>query len=149
MLPLITALGFMVAQLNGSTPISSDIGHPTTTQTVIEQPLNAPITNQVGEPSFTEIKSLIRERSDFYKVSYEEMYSTIRCESHFRNIQSGIYKNGIREDSWGIVQIHLPSHPNITKDQALDISFAVDFMAQEFSKGNQWKWSCYNLLFKT
>lgn len=66
----------------------------------------------------------------------------IKCESTFQNVQSNHFKNGIREDSWGIVQIYLPAHPTVSRQEALDPYFAVEFMAEKFSKG--WtKWSCY------
>lgn len=70
------------------------------------------------------------------------MMNTIKCESQYSNVQSRIVYKGVREDSWGLVQIHLPSHPMVTKQQALDPEFAVNFMAEKFSNG--WtKWSCY------
>lgn len=63
-----------------------------------------------------------------------QMKRTLGCESGFYNIQSNIVKNGIREDSWGIAQIHLPSHPNVTKEQALDPEFAIKFMSDNWGK---------------
>lgn len=45
--------------------------------------------------------------------------------------------------SFGIVQIHLPAHPNVTKEQALDPTFALNFIVDEFIKGNEWKWTCW------
>lgn len=73
---------------------------------------------------------------------------TIKCESQYRNVQSNIIYEGEREDSWGIVQIHLPSHKDITKEQTLDPYFAVRYMASEFSTGNASQWSCYRKLYK-
>lgn len=52
-----------------------------------------------------------------------------------------IQKNGQREDSWGLSQIHLPSHPSITREQAQNPKFAIGFMADELSKGRAWQWS--------
>lgn len=84
-----------------------------------------------------------------YRVSAHEMIETIRCETGNTfdpGLQSYVVRNGEREDSWGLAQIHLPSHPEITRDDATDPTFAINFMASEFSKGNQWKWACWKLL---
>lgn len=98
-----------------------------------------------------EAKSAIVEKielaSDKYGVSYQELYLTIKCESEFQNVQSRIVKNGKREESYGIVQINLPTHPSITKEQALDVSFSIDWMAYQFSLGNQKKWTCWRNVF--
>ena len=56
---------------------------------------------------------------------------TLYCESGYNNVQSYITKNGKREQSFGISQIHLPSH-NITKEQALDPEYAIKFMSDRW-----------------
>lgn len=75
----------------------------------------------------------------------------IDCEtSHTWNpdIQSGYkYKNGEREQSFGLAQIHLPAHPDITKEQATDPYFAIDWLISEWKEGRQWQWSCYNMFY--
>jgi len=71
--------------------------------------------------------------ADEYGVSGYWMERTIECESRFRNVQSSAYKNGVREDSWGIAQIHLPSHPEVTVAQALNENFAIEGMAKNFN----------------
>lgn len=80
-------------------------------------------------------------------VSFHEMRVTIDCESGWNPKASnpGDSDGG----SWGIVQINIGkgAHPDITKEQAFDPEFALDFMAQEFAKGNQWKWSCWKQNF--
>lgn len=78
-----------------------------------------------------------------------EMLETIRCETGNTfdpGLQSYVEHNGVREDSWGLAQIHLPSHPHITREDATDPMFAINFMAREFAAGNQWKWACWKLL---
>lgn len=82
------------------------------------------------------------------------MLSVIACESGFdttlqshhnytpTNVPKG-YKVGDREQSYGLVQIHLPAHPTITKEQAQNPEFAVDFMAKNF-KRNPGMWTCYS-----
>lgn len=50
---------------------------------------------------------------------------------------------GTQEQSFGIVQIHLPAHQTITKEQALDPYWSIEWMAQQWQAGNQRWWSCY------
>jgi hypothetical protein len=69
------------------------------------------------------------------------MASVIHCES------SGNPKAiGDGGKSYGIVQIYLPAHPDITKEQALDPEWAIDWMARQFSYGNARLWTCWRLL---
>lgn len=60
-----------------------------------------------------------------------QMERTIYCESSNKNVQSYIVKNWIREESYGIAQIHLPSH-KITKEQALDPEYSINFMSERW-----------------
>lgn len=104
------------------------------------------------------VQELIAHFADEYNVSAERMSATIKCESNyitdvqskhkytFTNAEKGIYK-GEQELSFGLVQIHLPSHPHITKAQAIDPVFAVEFMAKAFSTGQQSMWTCYTKLY--
>lgn len=61
--------------------------------------------------------------------------------------QSDHYRNGVREDSWGAWQIHLPSHPNITKEQAQDPYWSTAWAAKQWSEGRASMWSCYHILY--
>jgi len=95
------------------------------------------------------IKKEVKDQADAYKVSYEQMWRTIQCESNGSStIQSRHVKNGVREDSWGLVQIHLPAHLNVTKAQALDPKFAIEFMAKHFAQGGQRMWTCWREIYE-
>ena len=65
-----------------------------------------------------------------YDISEKDIGTILRvleCESNFRNIQSEIInEKGERELSFGIAQIHLPSHPDVTMEQALDEEFSIN-----------------------
>lgn len=78
-----------------------------------------------------------------YGVKPKFMKCLIRHENRAWNpeLQSLVVSNGKREDSWGLSQIHLPSHPSITREEATDPKFAIEFMASEISEGNAWQWS--------
>lgn len=59
---------------------------------------------------------------------------TIYCESLFYNVQSNVVDSaGNREDSWGLAQLHLPSHKHVTRDQALNPYWAIDWMLENWN----------------
>jgi hypothetical protein len=96
-------------------------------------------------------QSLIASAASKYGVSYIQLYNTLLCESEgFRDIQSQIPHrggpNGL-ENSWGIAQINLDYNPNVTRLQALDIKWSINYAAQAFSKGQQSKWTCWRNLY--
>ncbi len=102
--------------------------------------------------SRSEVSKLIYEELsevEPYRASilHDRMMKTIACESGFKNIQSNIVKDGIREDSWGIAQIHLPSHPKFTRLQALDLQISIAFMADAFINREYNMWSCYRQIY--
>lgn len=98
------------------------------------------------------MRELIHEAAKSYGVDEQKLTKTLECESvnltyngqSYHKVANG--PNG-REDSWGYAQIHLPSNPNVTKEQALDPAFAVDFAARSFAEGHMRRWSCYRLLY--
>lgn len=55
-------------------------------------------------------------------------------------------RDGGRELSFGLVQIHLPDHKNVSKEQAQDPEFAFEFMADYWDQGQENQWSCYRKL---
>ena len=92
--------------------------------------------------------------SEKYNVPYQKLYNTIECETahtfdtkiqsqvkyNFSAPSRGIVK-GEQEKSFGLAQIHLPDHPKISYEQATDSDFAIEFMAQHYSKGKD-IWYC-------
>jgi len=95
------------------------------------------------------IEQELRTVATKYGVSYDKMYNTIKCESNFDiDIQSNHILSYGRENSWGLAQIHLPDHPSVTKEQAINPTFALDFMAKNFAAGRANMWTCYRMLYK-
>lgn len=90
-----------------------------------------------------------------YKVSAERMWKTIKCEAtdpDTRMVSTTIQSfhrtvSGEREPSFGVSQIHRPSHPSVTYEQAIDPQFAIEFMAKAFAAGEQRMWTCYRHLY--
>lgn len=93
-----------------------------------------------------DIKLIIIETAFRHEINVHKFLGIARCESKFRSIQSEIIKNGIQEESYGIFQIHLPSHPTVTKEEALDPYFASEWSAEKFKKTPQ-MWTCYRKLY--
>ena len=102
------------------------------TPVVLADPLPPPPLSVVG---------LISAYSAFYGVSSSTLYKVLNCESQMN--PGAIGDNGT---SFGIAQIHLPAHPDITKQEALDPNFAIPWTALQFSLGRQKMWSCYTKL---
>ncbi len=98
---------------------------------------------------------LVDKYSKEYNVSATRMMAVLSCENRDFNpsLQSSLkytrthkdwgVKKGQREQSFGVAQIHLPAHPNITYEQATDPNFSIEFMAKEFQSGHANAWSCY------
>lgn len=93
-------------------------------------------------PVETDIERLIRNYASFYEIDHNQLYKTLWCESRFNPNAIGDHGN-----SYGIAQIHLPSHPDITKTQALDPRFAIEWTSQQFKAGRAYMWTCHRNLF--
>lgn len=76
------------------------------------------------------------------------MIDTIDCEdvSWKADQQSNITTKDGREESYGLAQINLPAHPEISYAQATTPEFAIEFMAKEMADGKASEWSCWRKL---
>lgn len=84
--------------------------------------------------------------SQFYNISAEQVTEVIRCESQFNpTTQSFAYKDGVRENSWGLVQINLDANPQVTKEEATNPDWALPWMLQAWKAGHQNRWTCYTM----
>lgn len=143
---LLHAGAFLMASLSiiGSNSITLGEQYPATEPPVINQPLKSSITSEqskIGEQSYTSLKTRLKAISEATGVSYDDMVAIIECESSFNPTAVG--DNG---HSYGLVQIYLDYHPTVTKEQALDPDFAMNFLADKLSKGEGHLWSCYHIL---
>ena len=111
----------------------------------IDNQLDTVVVKEDNTISKWEIIKLIDQKANEYQVPFEVLYEVIECETGGTfdpNIQSRAQLWYGRERSFGLSQIHLPSHPDITESMAKDPVFAVDFMAKNFEKHSSW-WMCY------
>ena len=75
-----------------------------------------------------------------YPAQAERIIKVIACESDFNPLAEGDNSR-----SFGLAQIHLPAHPDITKAQATDPRFALDWTIKEWKAGNENMWTCTRL----
>lgn len=95
-----------------------------------------------------ELEQLVDTYAVLYNVSAEQMKTVINCESGWNTTIQSLHTNsGGQEQSFGLVQIHLPSHPSVTYEQATDPIFAIEFMARAYSEGKEEMWSCYRKIY--
>lgn len=100
------------------------------------------------------IEHLYREAAR-YGADPEKMIATIECESagwqpeiqswhryEFSDPKRGIV-TGERELSFGLAQIHLPDHQQVSREEAIDPYYAITFAAQHFGENNGKIWTCY------
>lgn len=117
-----------------------------------ELPLPAPEPVVVATST---IQEKIASYAAKYDVSRDLMTSIIRCETagtfdpkiqssarYTRDHPDWGVKQGDRELSFGLVQIHRPAHPHVTYEQATDPDFALDFMAKNLAAGRRSMWTC-------
>lgn len=91
---------------------------------------------------------LIYQASEKYGIDQDVLYNVLYCESTLNPNAQGDWSTTTKSyTSFGIAQIHLPSHPEITKDQALDPVFAIDWTAKQMSEGRSWQWTCWNMKY--
>ena len=94
--------------------------------------------------------SLAKKYGELHGVSSALLMRVMDCEVggnyHNPEVQSKHMWKGERERSFGYVQIHQDSHPHITYEQATDPEFAVNFLAENISKGKGNMWTCFRKL---
>jgi len=84
---------------------------------------------------------LILNTATKHDIDGERFLETARCES---SLKPGAI--GDHGTSYGLFQIHLPAHPSVSIEQALDPYFVVEWSAKKF-KANPKIWSCYKKLY--
>lgn len=78
-----------------------------------------------------------------YGIPAAPIIKTLQCESQFDSQAIGDHGT-----SFGVAQIHLSDHPGVTKEEALNPYFAIDWTVRQFRDGNASWWSCYRKMLK-
>ena len=100
------------------------------------------LTVPVEVPTLRDIAIDSAEKYKLPKARTELMLKVIGCESHWDT--HAVSRTG----DYGISQIHLAAW-GITKEQAFDPAFSLDFMAHQFSLGHEHYWTCARLVSDT
>lgn len=87
-----------------------------------------------------DIINLISIYSEKYQVDELIVKQVVWHESHYNRFDIG--DDG---HAFGLAQINDIYHPNITKEQAQDPHFALDFLAKNIKEGNGKKWTGYRV----
>lgn len=91
------------------------------------------------------VETYIKNQISIAGLNWGVIRPTLMCESSFTTGQSLVPNpsgpNG-REDSWGPWQIHLPSHPGVTREQAQDPVWSTAWAISKI-KGGFKRWSCW------
>lgn len=95
---------------------------------------------QNASPCDESVHKCVSYYSEKYDVPESILSSIIMCESSYNTMA---HNNSPVEDSWGLSQINLKAHTDITKEQATDPEFAIEFMAKNFDKAPQMWVTCY------
>ena len=80
-------------------------------------------------------------------IQLEQIYQTIKCESKLYPSAKGDYASTTGYMSFGLAQINMRWHPEVSEAQALDPDFAVPWMVIQFVKGKQREWTCWRNLY--
>lgn len=88
--------------------------------------------------------AIIEAYAAHYGIPAAPLEETLTCESELNPNAVGDHGT-----SFGVAQIHLPAHPDITKAQALDPLFAINYAAEQFSEGREHLWSCFKTVSKS
>lgn len=92
--------------------------------------------------SVSEVKGLVDYYAGIHNVSRETLRAVIFNESGYDWDNESDYAHGI-PTSFGACQIHLPDHPEVTKSQALDPNFCLNWTAEKISEGEGHMWTGY------
>lgn len=101
-----------------------------------------------------EIEKITKEFSIKYGVRYLSLIETIKCEAPktadglFDPTAQSLFEDtkSVRENSWGVAQINLTAHPQVTMEQATDARWSIEWTAREFSLDHASMWTCWKLL---
>ena len=73
-----------------------------------------------------------------YGLNERIFRQTLECESNLDPMAIGDSGTSV-----GIAQIHLPAHPDVSKEEALDPEFAIRWAAKHFAQGHAYWWTCW------
>lgn len=109
---------------------------------MLPSPLPAHVAEAAQPPvEVVSIDTLEHETAVKYGLNEYLLKEVVKCESD--NVVDAV---GDRGTSIGLAQIHLPSHPEVSQEQAEDPVFALDWLGRMWAQGYGYQWTCYRKL---
>lgn len=124
-------------------------------QMTSQEAQNAPYSDFVLKPEDRPIMTVedqIKAIAVIHGINPDKYLALVKCENHsldpnlqsnlkyaFSDSRLGIVK-GTRERSYGLLQIHAPSHPQITMAQMTSAEWSLNWGAEQIAKGNAGQW---------
>lgn len=99
-----------------------------------------PVTVQQQGWTTGSLKTFASSTAIEYGLNVILFMKVITCESHWN--PTAISQTG----DYGVSQINLHFHPDISQAEAFDPKFSIQWMAQQWLHGNAYYWVCYNEL---
>lgn len=103
-----------------------------------------------------EVKQYATEIAEEFGLHKGRFLATLECENRFNTKGQSQHPNRqrmpewytpvgdpLKEQSFGVAMINLPSHPGITKEMSENPLFAIPWMAQKFVDGYAYFWTCW------
>lgn len=87
------------------------------------------------------VEDIIMDTAIRYDIDVKRFLEVAKCES---SLHPGVI--GDNGESVGVFQIHLVSHVDVSKEDALNPLWAAEWSAKKF-KENPYIWTCYNKLY--
>lgn len=140
----LSSLVLTVWSLTALANYDTSISYTATTTPVVAEILSktTEITSQVIEEKTEVEPESLHDKITRYALKYdiprESMRVLVGCETAWTfspTLQSHArYRDGTREKSFGLAQIHAPAHPHVSYEQMIDPDFALNFIGKNWSK---------------
>lgn len=97
-----------------------------------------------------DLEATIREAAVSHGVNPDHFLAVAQCEDPGLIVDQEsnvIRKDGTREPSFGIFQIDLEMHHDISVASATDPVWAANWAAEQWANGDASYWTCYRLIY--
>ncbi len=87
-----------------------------------------------------EMKSLAIKEAKAHHLNTKRFLAVINCESGWSATSTGAF------GELGIAHIYPKYHPELTKEEMLDPTFSISWMASQWDLGHHEWWTCWRML---
>lgn len=102
----------------------------------------------VAEMTPEDYRAYASTTAERYGIDPVPFVGTLAHESDYVSDAAGDFDASTKEyTSFGCAQIHLVAHPDVTKTQAQDCIWSIEWTAKQFAKGNQKMWTAWRIYY--